>query len=70
MVLENQLYWHGARSQAAARAVQREFREHYIPAGRRWRLKALEDARQALEGILRAQGFFNKQPEQRALLRL
>lgn len=70
IVLENQLYWHGARSQAAARAVQREYREHYIPTSRGWRLKALEDARQALEGIFRAQGFFKKEPEQRALLRL
>jgi len=54
MVLENQLHWHGAVSKAAGQAVRREFEALYFPAEPRWRQKALEDGRQAFEGILRS----------------
>jgi predicted deacylase len=56
MILENQMYWYGAQGRAAAR-VQHKFRELFVPSAARWRLKATADARQAFEGILRAEGF-------------
>lgn len=56
MVLENQLYWHGAVCDSAAQAVRQEFDELYFPADPKWRAKALADGRQAFEGILRSYG--------------
>jgi hypothetical protein len=57
MVLENQLYHHGARSDAAARWVRREFAALYRPADARWWDHARADACKAFGGILRAEGF-------------
>lgn len=57
MVIENQLHHYGAQSEAAARWVRREFTALYRPDDARWWDKAEADARQALEGILRAEGF-------------
>jgi hypothetical protein len=57
MVIENQLHHYGARSEAAARWVRREFTALYHPDDLRWWDKARADARQAFEGILRAEGF-------------
>lgn len=54
MVFENQLYWHGSRSEKAARQIRKEFEELYFPSEVKWREKALADGRQAFEGILRA----------------
>lgn len=54
MVFENQLYWHGARNEQVAEQVRREFDEFYFPSETKWREKALADARQAFEGMLRA----------------
>ncbi|MBN1303599.1 MAG: DUF2817 domain-containing protein [Anaerolineales bacterium] len=54
MVMENQLYWNGSASQATVDKIRREFDELYYPAEGKWREKALQDARQALEGILKA----------------
>lgn len=54
MVLENQLHWHGAVNTAAEGAVRREFEELYFPADPAWRQKALQDGRQAFQGILSA----------------
>ncbi|MGQ9833549.1 MAG: DUF2817 domain-containing protein [Candidatus Villigracilaceae bacterium] len=56
MVLENQLYWHGAVCDSAAQAVRQELDKLYFPADPQWRAKALADGRQAFEGILRAYG--------------
>lgn len=53
-ILENQLRQYGARSEAIAEAVRREYGELFFPSEARWREKALSDGRQALEGILRA----------------
>jgi hypothetical protein len=55
-ILQNQLRQHGARSEAAARAIRAEFGELFFPTELRWREKALQDGRQALQGILRAYG--------------
>jgi hypothetical protein len=57
MVMENQAHHYGARSDAAARWVRREFTSLYRPDDMRWWDKAGVDARQAFEGILRAEGF-------------
>lgn len=54
MVFENQLYWHGAKSENAIQKIRKEFEELYFPSETRWREKALADGRQAFEGILRA----------------
>jgi hypothetical protein len=58
-ILENQLYWHGAAHPDIRQSVERDFGELYFPAEPRWREKALADARQAFEGILRAEGFIS-----------
>ena len=54
MVFENQLHWHGAKSESIAHQVCREFEELYFPAEKKWQEKALADGRQAFDGILRA----------------
>lgn len=54
--LENQKHWYGAHDGAGER-IAREFGELYYPSGSRWREKALADARQAFDGILRAEEF-------------
>jgi hypothetical protein len=53
-VMHKQLSNHGARNEAIARAVRKEFEELFFPSEPRWREKALADGRQALLGILRA----------------
>ena len=58
LILENQLYWYGSYSSAARAWVKREFEELYFPSEGKWRTKAISDARRALEGILRAEGYF------------
>jgi Protein of unknown function (DUF2817) len=57
MILENQLYWYGTHSNSARDWILREFEELYLPNELKWRTKAIEDARRAFEGILRAEGF-------------
>jgi len=57
-VLENQLHWHGASSPGVKAWVRREFEELFFPEEEKWRAKAISDARQAINGILRAEGFF------------
>ncbi len=59
-VLENQLHWFGAARPALRERVQRDFRELFFPQEARWREAAVTNARQALEGILRAEGFMTK----------
>ena len=54
MVFENQLYWHGAKSERIAHQVRGEFEELYFPSETKWRAKALADGRQAFDGMLRA----------------
>ena len=54
MVFENQLHWHGARSESVVRQIRDEFEELYFPSEAKWREKALADGRQAFEGILHA----------------
>jgi len=53
-ILENQLRHFGAKSEAIARAIQKEYGELFFPAEEHWHEKALADGRQAIDGILRA----------------
>jgi predicted deacylase len=57
IISENQLYWHGAASDGAARKARTEFSELFCPTEKSWREKAVEDARKAFEGILSAEKF-------------
>jgi hypothetical protein len=57
MVLENQLYWHGASSEGAAEWVRHEFLESFSPSEAEWRHKAVADAGHALGAILRMMGY-------------
>jgi Protein of unknown function (DUF2817) len=54
MVFENQLHWHGSKSEKAVQQIRKEFEELYFPSEAKWRKKALTDGRQAFEGILYA----------------
>jgi hypothetical protein len=54
MVFENQLHWQGAQNEQIAEQVRQEFKELYFPQETKWSEKALEDGRQAFDGILRA----------------
>jgi hypothetical protein len=56
-VQENQLHWYGASSLHLDERTQHRYQELFAPAEGRWREKALADARQALEGILRGEGW-------------
>jgi hypothetical protein len=62
MAFENQLHWHGAESEKTMEKVRAEFENLYFPAEEKWRGKALADARQAFEGILRAYRLLDKIP--------
>lgn len=57
MVHENQAYHYGAGTDSAARWARREFEALYVPRRPDWWQAARESARQAFEGILRAEGF-------------
>jgi len=58
-LLENQTYWHGAAGERARQRAAREIEAMHAPREERWRDKALADARRALDGILRAEGFLS-----------
>lgn len=55
-ILENRLHLHGASDPAAGEKVRREYEDLFNPSDAAWREKALLDARQAFEGILRFYG--------------
>ena len=59
-IWENQVHWHTAASAQMQAFAAREFRELFFPAEPGWRAKALSDARRALAGILRAEGYLGK----------
>ncbi len=56
-IMENQLNWFGAASPSLHEHVQHDFQELFLPQEPLWREKAAENARQAFEGILRAESF-------------
>jgi hypothetical protein len=57
-ILENQVHHYGAYHPRVRDFVAREFRELFFPQEARWQAKAIADARQAIQGILQAEGFF------------
>jgi hypothetical protein len=57
MIWENQVHQFGTQDARLRQIVQREFQALFAPSNAHWRHKAIADARQALEGILRAEGF-------------
>lgn len=57
MIFENQAYWQGAYAKATAARIKQDLLEMYHPPEESWRAKALADCRQALEGVLTAEGF-------------
>jgi hypothetical protein len=54
-VYENQLFWHSSQNEQLKGWVQNEYRELFYPREVRWRQAALNNARAAFEGILRAE---------------
>jgi hypothetical protein len=59
MIHENRQYWHGAANDQIREKIKHDFEELFNPSAADWRAKALSDADQAIEGILKAEGFFN-----------
>ncbi|MCA1899543.1 MAG: M14 family metallopeptidase [Chloroflexi bacterium] len=59
-VFENCLRRHGG-SDAIRKWMKREYDELFVPSDPKWLKKAEADARQAFEGILRAEGFFKEE---------
>ena len=56
MIFENQLYCHGSSSKEVEEVVRKRFLELFCPDEIRWKEKALEDCRQAYQGIFKAYG--------------
>ncbi len=56
MVLENRAHGHGA-PEHVRRQIEQDFEELFFPRSPEWQAKAIADAQQAFEGILRAEGF-------------
>jgi predicted deacylase len=56
MVSENQMFHHGA-SEAARRVTRWRYEQLYLPDSPAWREAILAASRQALDGILKAEGF-------------
>lgn len=56
-ILENQLYWYGARGERLPARVAALYEELFNPPAPDWRTKALADADQAFQGILQAEGY-------------
>jgi hypothetical protein len=59
MIDENRLYHHGAANEKAARQARQAFFELFYPGEERWREKALDDARRAFNGVLKAEGYYS-----------
>lgn len=59
MILENQAYWHGMKNPEDADRLRKDYLHLYKPAEATWYEKAVQDARQAFEGILTAHGFLD-----------
>jgi len=57
MSFENRLYWQGMKSEALAAKVKHDFEELFNPAASGWKAKAVRDADQAFEGILKAEKY-------------
>jgi len=59
MINENRISHYGAVSEQVADQARHDFCELFFPAEKRWREKALQDARQAFTGILKAEEYID-----------
>ena len=59
MSFENRLYWQGTGNEELSKKVKNDFEELFNPSALEWRTKAVQDADQAVEGILRIEGYIN-----------
>jgi hypothetical protein len=57
MILENQAYWTSPPAPEVQSAVDEEFTSLFAPSSSTWRSRAMQDARQAIQGILKARGY-------------
>lgn len=57
MILENQVFHFGTDSGPLRQRVGEDFQALYFPQSADWQAKAVQDARQAFSGILRAEGY-------------
>lgn len=57
LTLENQVFWYGSRSPKGRARIENDFLELFYPQADDWQRKAVADADQAFEGILKAEGF-------------
>ena len=57
MIHENRAYWHGAVNDKVHAEAKRGFEELFNPSATDWKEKAVKDAEQAFEGILKAEGY-------------
>lgn len=58
MIHENRAHWYGARNEQVRAEAKRGFEELFNPSAADWKEKAVKDAEQAFEGILKAEGYF------------
>jgi hypothetical protein len=52
-ILENRLYQYGAKTEALKKSVAKEYGELFYPSELKWREKAMQDCRQAMNGVLK-----------------
>jgi len=57
MILENQVFRFGAGNASLRRQVGQDFEDLYFPRTVGWQAKAVQDARRAFSGILKAEGY-------------
>jgi hypothetical protein len=57
MSFENRLYWQGTDNEKLVAKIKRDFEELFNPSAPEWKAKAVQDADQAFEGILGAEGY-------------
>ena len=57
MIHENRAFWHGAVNDKVHAEAKRGFEELFNPSAADWKEKAVKDAEQAFEGILKAEGY-------------
>lgn len=57
MINENCLFHNGSKEGKAADQATHDFKELFYPEEGKWRIKALQDARQAFSGILQTEGY-------------
>lgn len=58
MIFENQCFWYGTKDPAHKAWIDREMLELYFPQEEKWKACAVENARAALRGILKAEGYW------------